>query len=473
MSATSVNDDVQTQAQKARSLWLGPNPEMKTIESMYLEVVDSFWNDAQVKSEKRQKVEAETSTQNPDCCPNSLVADWQRLTVEQYCMILCQSGRSDQAAPYLQRLGYTCRLASCVLDYDEPTQVTTTTSLKEELSNHNIHPKEKNSKSPDNDVNDNSKKSKGKKRQKNNKTSSISCRVWDNFLSESELKHLRDVFEDPKADYWESHNYQVEPPSPYFSYIIPLQTTETAPVKTVDTTTFGSLGSILNKLYPHLLQEFPKLSAATAVELWAHNRPHPTGHQFHFDSDNEGQGKLIKNPIMTAILYLSSSSPDNHQTCSSSTGGPSIITNQTVVSRHLASHAVICHNSSPGRVVAFDGTLLHGVIPGKGSHTGSRRVTLMLAFWKRIRVRPNEQPGAARPFPLATSSTQPDDHPNNWNILLIRPPPPKQQNGDGDGVVAMKEQQPIPLDRVYETLDGQKWTKDMGFPEYDQVFQGF
>ena len=32
---------------------------------------------------------------------------------------------------------------------------------------------------------------------------------------------LQSVFLDPQASYWTDHNYTVEPPSPYFSYLIP------------------------------------------------------------------------------------------------------------------------------------------------------------------------------------------------------------------------------------------------------------
>ena len=39
-------------------------------------------------------------------------------------------------------------------------------------------------------------------------------------------------------------------------------------------------------------------------QWWAHCRPHSSGHQLHFDSDNEGQG-TVRNPIISTVLYLS------------------------------------------------------------------------------------------------------------------------------------------------------------------------
>jgi hypothetical protein len=428
---------MQTQLMEARARWLQPSPDMPEIERVYRLAMESLTTAAKSGSSslstKRRREDASST--------NVAWEDWQKLAMEQFCMILCQSGRAKEAEPWLQRLGYTCRLASCILDY--PTTMDdgcTSTS-----------------------------DGKGNPHQLSKPT--IACHVWDLLLSPSQLKLLQEVFHDPQADYWLSHNYQVEPPSKFFSYIVPLQRHKTQD-NTLDVTVddkFGCLGTILTKLHSHLISQFPKLSSATAVELWAHNRPHPTGHQFHFDSDNEGQGCMIKNPIMTVIVYLSAGT--------SGVGGPSVITNQTLVTPHLASRGVLCHASTPGRVVAFEGNLLHGVIPGKasddnGSGDGNcRRVTLMLAYWRRIRVRPSQEPGAARPFPLADADADATTKTTLWNELLVRPL--SEQDEDAQQHKTAVEKNPIPIDHVYETLEGAPWTKAMGFPEYDQVYQGF
>jgi hypothetical protein len=442
---------MQNELVEARARWLQPSPDMKEIERVYRCAVESIPTAASGSRGKKRQREDASSTITAEW------EDWQKRAMEQFCMILCQSGRANEAKPWLQSLGYTCRLASCVLDYPTPMDDGCATSTATSYDKH----------SP---------------RQVSKPT--IACHVWDHLLGSSQLKLLQEVFHDPQADYWLSHNYQVEPPSKYFSYVIPLQrhkTKDNTLAVTVDDK-FGCLGTILTKLHSHLIPQFPKLSTATAVELWAHNRPHPTGHQFHFDSDNEGQGRMIKNPIMTAIVYLSAGS-------SGGGGGPSVITSQAIVSRHLASRGVLCHASTPGRVVAFEGNLLHGVIPGKasgscssgGSNNNCRRVTLMLAYWRRIRVRASKEPGAARPYPMDK-----DDAKNktkktlcsSWHELLIRP---LSEQDDEDKttttqqkkMTAAVERDPIPIDHVYETLEGEPWTKAMGFPEYDQVYQGF
>jgi hypothetical protein len=33
---------------------------------------------------------------------------------------------------------------------------------------------------------------------------------------------------------------------------------------------------------------FPEVKEAQYAEWWAHKRPYQSGHQFHFDTDNEG-----------------------------------------------------------------------------------------------------------------------------------------------------------------------------------------
>jgi len=434
-------------AKKARLMWLQANPDMEHIEDLYRSAISSCCCCCSLKS-AIQPVASKAGIRRRFCDDESgdekhsaatAITDWQRLAMEQLCMILCQTERSNEAKPMLEKLGYVCRLATCVLNY--PLQDDTTTGSSS-ISNNS-----------------------------SNRTD-ILCHAWDSFLSTCELQHLRDVFEDRNADYWLQHDYRVEPPSPYFSYVVPLTRSKVSDSnhKVSIDDRFGCLGDIILNLYQHLLPLFPQLSSATMVEFWAHNRPHPTGHQFHFDSDNEGQGRLIKNPIMTAIFYLSgvgSSSDDVEDSATHfAAGGPSIVTNQTLHSRHMATKAVMSIATSPGRLVAFDGKLLHGVIPGKGGHSGSRRVTLMLAFWKRIRIRPSETPGAARPYPFPTSASAPTDR---WNNLLVRPSTVTAQNPRPVPV----SRNPLPLDRVYETLDGDKWTKAMGFPEYDQVYQGF
>ena len=164
---------------------------------------------------------------------------------ERLALLLCQSGRCKKAKRGLASIGFTCRLAKQVLDYPfEPSIVTT---------------------SHDSDTMPNNRR--------DGKRSSI-CQIIDNFLSVGEMERLRSVFASPTANYWIHHNYTVEPPSPYFSYVISLDEVS----RNGD---FGFMGRLIQNIMscPFVNDKFPKLQEANYVELWAHNRPHASGHQ--------------------------------------------------------------------------------------------------------------------------------------------------------------------------------------------------
>ena len=459
---------------------------------------------------------------------------------EKISLLLLQSGRSQEANQILHDLNYTCRLATHVLNY--PTTRTTTSSISASYSS----------------------------------TCGTGgggdppCRVFDNFLTSAELAILQSVFTNPYSSYWTDHDYTVEPkPSPYFSYVIPLQASPTTTRTTIttmseekdeeDTTIreFGFLACLIRRILyqlskasssaddddttappwkPQLLQQ------CTHVELWAHNRPAVTGHQLHFDSDNEGDSRSssndennnknnnnnkksdeppkVRHPLVSTVLYLSSSSSSSlfHSKDDSINrgGGPTLITNQRRMSRHLADQGWLCAPKL-GRLVAFDGRVLHGVIPGKldmgnnnsnnnedkGTHNignNNNRVTLMLAFWRRLQVRDHgsSKVGAAKAFPTTTT----------WAKVLRQPFRPQQptvmslvsssssssrlstitipsttttthstdhhKNKDNDDNDNEDTNVLIHLPHVYETVqDGKPWTRAMGMPCYDEIYQGF
>ena len=364
---------------EARQLWLN-NADLDLVEAAYRKALMATKTIETKERRKRKTVQALSQRD-------------YRSAGERMALLLCQSGRAERATAGLESLGYSCRLASRVLDYP-------------------LVPREDIPSSP---------------------SSHCPCRIYDHFLSAAELQHLQSAFLNPSASYWTDHEYQVEPPSPYFSYLIPAK----------DFEKYGFIGKLMKKVHNHLKEDFKLLKASTCVEMWAHNRPHASGHQLHFDSDDEGRGG-VRNPIISTILYLTGDS-----------GGPSLVTNQKLVDTELASKGWLAHPKQ-ARLVAFDGRVLHGVIPGKGQGS-QRRVTLMFAFWRDIKVRKGNIPGAARPFPTT----------GGWTKTLR-----KDVKVDSVAANAVAED-PIALDHVYEKLDGKVWTKTMGLPDYDQVFQGF
>uniref|UniRef100_A0A7S4WHY5 Uncharacterized protein n=1 Tax=Ditylum brightwellii TaxID=49249 RepID=A0A7S4WHY5_9STRA len=220
----------------------------------------------------------------------------------------------------------------------------------------------------------------------------IYANAWDNALPSDLLQKLGEAF-GPNSSFWTSHNYSDgssgKPPSPYFSYVVPLQNEH----ENDDTAKANQsvLMQIIRKIQQQISINFPDVLNCTAAEWWSHCRPHCSGHQLHFDSDDEGRGG-VRNPVASTVTYLSCDD--------TSVGGETLVTSQSSVSKKLATKGWLCSNKR-NRVLAFKGNLLHGVIPGAGaqsSHKEGKRVTFMVAFWKRIHVQDKEGFGSARPF---------------------------------------------------------------------------
>lgn len=398
--SSSETKTAQQRCQEARDLWLAATTEdeLDHVESLYKDALNATTPNSARRSgsSKRQRTNyAELSRSE------------YRQAGERLSLLYCQSGRTAKAQKGLAYLGFECRLARDVLDYPFKAK-----PIK-------------------------------KKKNASAMTPTAPCMILDDFLHPTELQHLQGIFENPSASYWTDHSYQVEPPSPYFSYVMDLRST---PPK-------GFLGRLAHQIrqLPQLQTKFPQLAQTHFVELWAHNRPHASGHQLHFDSDDEGRGGDIRNPVCSTILYLTS----DHKNAA---GGPSLVTNQRLASKHLATKGWLAHTKSR-RLVVFDGSVLHGVIPGKGVNEG-RRVTLMMAFWKHIQIRDDKTPGSARPFPTKKLPSWAADLTDDEHVSKQRPD-------------SLSEASPIPLSTVYETLEGEPWKSQMGMPDYEQVFQGF
>lgn len=222
-----------------------------------------------------------------------------------------------------------------------------------------------------------------------------------------------------------------------------------------------------------------QVAAATTVEWWAHCRPHTSGHQLHFDSDDEGCGGA-RHPLLSVVLFLGGGGL---------VGGPTLVTDQ-LLGGPLASRGWLV-GPSDNRLVAFDARVLHGVIPGRGvspeaarasaqaaaaaarsrsapggscggnggagngqSVTTSgdgRRVTLMVAFWDRIQVRhapadaPTDTPGAARPWPNQETTAY------TWPRLL-EPLAEEQWRQSDAEAASMRLVPPTPVAQVWQPL---------------------
>jgi hypothetical protein len=132
----------------------------------------------------------------------------------------------------------------------------------------------------------------------------------------------------------------------------------------------------------------PQLEAARAVEWWAHCRPHGCGHQLHFDSADEGRhdGEGPRHPIASVVVYLTET-----------LGGPTLVTTQTIADALMpVRDCAALVPPKANRCAAFDGRLLHCVVPGRGAAPDpcARRVTLMISYWREPHAAPAAGGGA-------------------------------------------------------------------------------
>eukprot|EP00668_Euglena_longa_P046356 GGOE01062041.1.p1 GENE.GGOE01062041.1~~GGOE01062041.1.p1 ORF type:complete len:442 (+),score=71.21 GGOE01062041.1:54-1379(+) len=361
---------------------------------------------AAVEKDLKQVVERTETSRMP------ALSSERELALQRLALLLCQQGRSEEATTYLKRLGCSYRLSREVL-CSTPSDVVNIPTAEE---------------------------------------AAPFVGAVDDALPPDMLAVMRHAFA-PDSAFWHEHCYNCET-SDYFSYLHCL---------TGDPT--SALDQVLRHLHQLACQRFPKAKEAQYVEWWAHCRPHPCGHQLHFDSADEGRGS-VRNPIVSSALYLS----EGH------IGGPTLVTRQRLADQHLAGDGwlVFPHLN---RYCMFNGEVLHGVIPGRGvpcgGHPGkpSRRVTFMAAFWKdSVTARPQADggaTGAAEPFPDPASSHR--KWPAAFFPLLSSVPAAVPSPAPVTHISAVWEDVDPGENRRRQCL----LTNLAGLPPYDACFQGF
>lgn len=160
--------------------------------------------------------------------------------------------------------------------------------------------------------------------------------VADDALPLGMLGQLQEALA-PSSPFWGAHGYRCGT-SPFFSYVHHL-----------DEPPRCGFDRVLAVLHAHVCAAFPQAAYAKRAEWWAHCRPHGTGHQLHFDSDDEGRAG-VRNPMVSCALYLTSD-----------IGGPTLVTDQAIGSSRLAQRgwATLPHTN---RLLMFNGKYLHGVV---------------------------------------------------------------------------------------------------------------
>lgn len=327
-------------------------------------------------------------------------------------LLLIQEGKAEDATKHLAAQRFTWRLSDDVLFYAPapPTPIPTPPAAKDLDSDPFVQ-------------------------------------AFDSALSTEEIAYLERVFR-PDAPFWKEHHYDLSSNSGrsvgYFSYLYPLR----------DRTANSGLERIIDKIFKAACSKFPQTSECTVAEWWVHTRPHCSGHQLHFDSDETKieAGGAPHHPIVSTVLFVKGDG----------VGGPTLVTDQTLTGG-LATKGWLCHPKK-NRLAIFDAKFLHGVIPGRGpaQSTEGRRLTFMCGFWKSISAadRGVDNPGPGQPFPTpgVTAWTWPGELLERASVLQDSPPIPL------DAKVA-----PLPVSAVWQPLSPE--TK--GQPSYHACFQGF
>lgn len=278
--------------------------------------------------------------------------------------ILCQLGRDEEARDLLSSLGFLYRLSREVLFYhrqknseDHKTHSHVITSAPS-ISSFASAPAPASSISKSDEC----------------------CAIVDQALPANMLLAMQRAFARDSC-FWTEHNY---PRSGYFSYLHSL----TEPAS-------NTMDEMLRYLHSIAVNHFPHAKNARYAEWWAHSRPHGSGHQMHFDSDDEGRGG-VHNPLVSSILYLTEGD----------VGGPTLVTDQQQQHEEVARKGWLVFPRL-NRFAMFQGNLLHCVIPGRvGEGAPSptkegRRATFMVAFWDTVRpqMQLGGMPGASQLFP--------------------------------------------------------------------------
>jgi hypothetical protein len=170
--------------------------------------------------------------------------------------------------------------------------------------------------------------------------------------------------------FWRENNYQ-SPRTGYFSFQHKLPPFSAVSNSGVSSSSGNGLELMLHHVWRCAASAIPKVKKARYVEWWAHSRQHCYGHQLHFDSVPGARAGVPRHPIISTVTFLTAE-------C----GGPTLITDQTISNKVSSTGWLVapCTN----RIVCFDGSLLHCVLPGAGAapSADARRTTFMAAFWE-------------------------------------------------------------------------------------------
>ena len=189
----------------------------------------------------------------------------KRLVLDALGLLLCQQHRqSAEATALLRRLDMVARLAPEVLHYEVNPAVSSAQASSSSGASSASSPSSPSSPSAANpgDLGD------------------LPLHVVDRALPSPVVSQLQRTFCPRDASYWTDHKYSVYPPTPYFSYIVPLGDLR-AGAATAGGKGSGALGALVDAVQRHACSHFGEDigDLARYAEVWAHRRPHASGHQ--------------------------------------------------------------------------------------------------------------------------------------------------------------------------------------------------
>ena len=263
--------------------------------------------------------------------------------------------------------------------------------------------------------------------------------VWavDGAIPVKLLAHLRDVLFGPESAFWSDHRYH-DPMTGYFSYHCPIDASASGGRRS------SPVEVAIDEMRAVLLEADPRLAAvlrrAVAAEWWVHSRTPHEGHQMHFDTDErslraEAEPK-VAHPLVSTVLFLEVPEDEGNgkemDTSSRgggeggapaggrSTGGTIVVDQRLGEGAEYAAggRAWVAHPVA-NRIIAFDGALLHGVLPvvagsGDGGSGGGRRLTLMVGWWGK-ELRPGVASTKEAFGPCMSPPWCEGNHPAEWS----------------------------------------------------------
>jgi hypothetical protein len=202
----------------------------------------------------------------------------KRLVLDALGLLLCQQHRqSAEATALLRRLDMVARLAPEVLHYEVNPAVSSAASSSSGASSAQASALPGGS--PSGTPSSPSAASPGDPGDPGD-LGDLPLHVVDRALPSPVVSQLQRTFCPRDASYWTDHKYSVYPPTPYFSYIVPLGDLR-AGAATAGGKGSGALGALVDAVQRHACNHFGEDigDLARYAEVWAHRRPHASGHQ--------------------------------------------------------------------------------------------------------------------------------------------------------------------------------------------------